>query len=243
MRSNTIWNLASTGATSPIVNGIAVSGGTLVNVHRNKVYDISSNGAIATTAGAVNGIAISAGTTVNTYNNTIGDLRAPAANLGDAIRAVAVTSTSGSSTYGVYFNTVYLNATSSGAVFGTTGIYHTTSATATTAKLDLRNNIIINLSTPNSTGITSALRRSTAAVYGNYAITSDRNLYYAGVPSATRAILNDNGTVYGTAAASFAFGPVGSRYIPEPGNWFKSLLPIQAKLLSLIQLPVHSSRA
>ncbi|MBC7535863.1 MAG: choice-of-anchor J domain-containing protein, partial [Ferruginibacter sp.] len=209
LNGNDIHTLSGSGITSPIVNGVSVAGGTTVNVSKNKIYDISETGAIATTAGAVRGISLSGGTTVNVFNNLLGDLRAPSANLADAIRAINVSSVTASSNYNVYFNTIHLNASSAGSNFGTTGIYHAANATATTAKLDLRNNIVTNLSIPAGTGITSALFRSVSNTLANYATTSDRNLYFAGSPGALNAILNDNGTVYGTSSAVFAFGPVG----------------------------------
>ncbi|MFT3911085.1 MAG: T9SS type A sorting domain-containing protein [Ferruginibacter sp.] len=200
---NSVHGLSGSGATSPTIVGISATGGTAVNIHRNKVYDLSESAAIATTNGSVTGILLSGGTTVNTYNNLVGDLRAPAANLADAIRGIAVTSTSTSTTQNVINNTVRLSATSSGAVFGTTGVFHTASATATTATLNLRNNIIINLSTPNTTGVVTALRRS-AVNLGNYGATSNKNLLYAGTPGANNAIMYDGTTVFS------AFGPAAT---------------------------------
>ena len=194
---NTINGLTASGATSPLVFGMRATGGTLVNLHRNKVYGLTASAAITTTAGAVNGIALTGGTTVNTFNNLIGGLTAPAAVLADAIRGIAVTSTTTSSSQNVYNNTVRLDASSTGATFGTTGVYQTGSATATTATLNLRNNIIINLSTPGATaGVVTALRRSATALLGNYGATSNKNLLYAGTPSATRTIMFDGTTAY-----------------------------------------------
>ena len=74
----------------------------------------------------------------------IGDLKTTAANIADPIRAINLISTGTTSNIYVYYNTIYLNATSSGTNFGSTGIYHTASATAITETLDLRNNIIFN---------------------------------------------------------------------------------------------------
>ncbi len=195
---NTINILSCVGTTSGVTNGIMVTAGTTVNVYANKVYDLSTSGAFTTTPG-VNGMVFSAGTTVQAYNNLIGDLRAPAANSADAIRGISVTSAAATSNYRIYNNTIYLNATSSGGTFGTTGIFHTASATATTAALDLRNNMVFNTSTPNGTGVVTALRRS-AVNLGNYATTSNNNLYYAGTPSSTRTILLDLTTPYATMA-------------------------------------------
>ena len=192
--SNTINTLSTTGAFA--VNGIAVTAGTTKNIYKNKIYDLSASNASST----VNGVLVSGGTTVNVYNNLIGDLRATAASAADPIRGISVTSVTASSTINVYFNTVYLNASSTGANFGTTGIYHTTSATATTATLNLRNNSITNTSSIKGTGLTVAYRRSSTTLT-NYAVTSNNNLFYAGTPGATKLIFYDGTNSDQTIAA------------------------------------------
>ncbi len=79
-----------------------------------------------------------------------------------------------SSNLNVSYNTIYLTASSSGTDFSTSGIFHTASATATTATLNLRNNIIDNLSVPTGTGFTVAYRRSGIAL-DNYGASSNNN--------------------------------------------------------------------
>lgn len=202
-QNNIITGLSSSGATAVsgiILNGTASAGNTIY-VYKNKIYDIQSTN----TGGSVNGIVLGfAGTLPYTTvaNNLIGDLKAPTAtnDVTDVIRGISVISTSTTATYNVYYNTVYLNATSSGTSFSTTGIYHTQNTTATTATLDLRNNIIINNSTANGLGNTVAYRRS-AAGFDNYATTSNKNLFYAGTPSATNLIFSDGTAAHQTLAA------------------------------------------
>jgi hypothetical protein len=206
IRNNTINTLSNVASTSGATNGIMVTSGITVNVFKNKIYDLNTSGAF-TTAPGVNGIVLSgtsSAATTNVYNNYIGDLRAATSASTDAIRGISVTATGTTSNYNVYFNTLYLAGTSSGVNFGTAGLYHAASATTTTAKLDLQNNIIINLSVPTGTGVSAVLRRSTAATLGNFATTSNRNLLYAGVPSASRVILADAATMYQT------FGPAAT---------------------------------
>jgi hypothetical protein len=175
--SNTINTLSTTSAITSLI-AIQVSAGSTVNIYKNKIYDLLVSG--AATINAVNGLVLAGGTTVNAYNNFIGDLRATAANFTDAIRGISVTSTAVTSTYNVFYNTVYINATSSSSTFGTTGIYHLVSATSTTAALDLRDNLIVNTSTPGSgSGLTVAYRISGTAL-NNYAATSNNNDFYAG---------------------------------------------------------------
>jgi hypothetical protein len=184
---NTINTLASTGASA--VQGMT-SAATTSSLFKNKIYDLMANNA----AGTVNGVTVSGGTTVTLYNNLIGDLRAPATSSAtDVVRGINLTSTTSSSTINVYYNTVYINASSSGANFGTSGLFHTASATATTARLDLRNNVIVNASTPSGTGLTVAYRRSTGAAgtLANYASTANNNDFYAGTPSPVYLIYSD----------------------------------------------------
>lgn len=171
--TNIVNTLSTTGAAA--ATGILNSAGTTANLFRNKIYDVSGSNATST----VNGVLLSGGTTVNTYNNLIGDLRTPAASAANPLIGINITSTTASSTQNVSFNTVYLNATSSGGTFGSSALFHTSSATATTAALNLRNNILVNNSTPGGTGISAAYRRSSATLT-NYAPASNNNDFFGG---------------------------------------------------------------
>lgn len=185
IHNNTISGLYSTGAS--IVTAINVTAGTIKRIYRNKIYDLQANNA----GGSVNGITISGSAlpAASIYNNLIGDLKAPSASSSsDAIRGINITATTANATFNVYYNTVYLNATSTGTNFHTSCIYHASSATATTAVLNLRNNSLTNLSTPKGSGVTAVLRRGTAGAMANYASTSNNNLFYAGTPGAARVI-------------------------------------------------------
>lgn len=192
--NNDIHGLSSTGAS--LVSAIGISGGTMTNVNANRIYTLSSSNA----GGTVFGVSVTSGAGVNVSNNIISGLTASVASGADVIRGININSSSTGAVYGVYYNSVYLSGTSSGANFGTSGIYHQVNATATTAALDMRNNIIINETTPVGTGIAVAFRRSGAAL-NNYASTSNRNLFYAGTPSATRLIMYDGTTSYQTLSS------------------------------------------
>ena len=146
---NIIYGFTADAIDAGTVNGITVSGGTIVTLFRNKIYDLSSN-STAINAGGISGIFVfgAAGTVTNLINNMIGDIRTPLSANSDAFRGISM-NTSTASNINVYFNTIYLNSTSSGVNFGCTGIYHLFSANPLIGQLDLRNNIIINLSTPN----------------------------------------------------------------------------------------------
>ncbi|MCE9538771.1 MAG: T9SS type A sorting domain-containing protein [Bacteroidetes bacterium] len=209
--NNTIDSLLSSG--SGVVTGISITDGTSQNIYKNKIYYLSNSN----TSGAVDGLAIDGSTTANVYNNIIGDLRTPASTFTDAIRGISITSTSSASTINAYYNTIYINATSNGTNFGTTGIFHTASTTATTATLNLRNNIIVNTSTPAGTGLTVAYRRSAGSAnsLANYAATSNNNLFYAGTPGTANLIYSDGvstaQTMTAYKAGAFTAGTIASR--------------------------------
>ncbi|MBF9142771.1 Ig-like domain-containing protein [Hymenobacter properus] len=198
LNQNTIGGLAIASG-SGTVTGISVpnGGGTGSLLSRNKIYDLSATGA----AGSVTGLLISAGGTYAVANNLIGDLRAPAAT---GLLAVTGLNVAGGTAVNAYFNTLYLNASSTGATFGTSGVY----LNSTTTTLDLRNNIVVNTSTAAGTGgYTVAFRRTSGTagtVPSNYATTSNNNLFYAGTPSATNLIYVEGTTTATNAQQTLA---------------------------------------
>jgi hypothetical protein len=164
--NNSVNTLSSTGASA--VNGITVSGANAAgtNVFKNKIYDLSGSNASST----VNGFLISGGTLVTAYNNIIGDLRTPNANAANPLNGINIT---GGTTVNAYNNTVMLNATSAGALFGSSAV--SASSTPTVA---LRNNIFVNNSTTAGAGLAVAYRRSSTTLT-SYAAASNNNLFYA----------------------------------------------------------------
>src|SRR5205085_10884521 len=112
-----VFNLTNTNATgASVVTGIIFTGGTTNNLSKNTVYGLSvaSNSASA----LVDGILITGGTTDNVFNNLIGNLTAPAAANGTAtsssIRGIAITSSTATSTLNLSYNTIFVNASSTG---------------------------------------------------------------------------------------------------------------------------------
>ena len=203
--NHSIFALSNNGATSGVTNGIMVTAGNTVSVFKNKVYDLTTSGAFTTIPG-VNGIVLSGSASASTYsvyNNLIGDLKAPASASTDAIRGLSVTATGTTSTFNLYYNTVNLGASSTGVNFGTTGIFHAASATATTATLNLRNNIIVNNSTPAGTGLVTCFRRSSAATLGNYGAPSNNNDFY----TTTGSVMHDGTTAFTIATFKAAVTP------------------------------------
>ncbi len=181
------FNNTATGAAA--INGLRNSQGGTVTYSKNKIYNLSASGASST----VFGIAITSGVTVTASNNLIGDLKTPSANAAIPLAGINV---SGSTTTNLYHNTVYLNASSTGALFGSAAIYASSTPTVT-----MRNNIFVNLSTPTgATGFTAAYRRTTTTLT-TYGAASNNNLFFAGGPCTNRLIFYDGTNSDQTLAA------------------------------------------
>lgn len=191
--NNTISSINSASTTT--VTGCAVNSGTLT-MAQNKIERI---------VGTYNGSPIVSGVyfwefgisgEINFKNNIIGLISAPNANTSSnaapTVRGIFINSVSPNCNISVANNSVYLNGTSSGTNFSSAGIYHTTSNTtpATTGNLNLRNNLIYNLCTPKGTGIAVAFQRGSSNKL-NFNALSDRNLFYAGIPSSNHLIFTD----------------------------------------------------
>jgi len=196
---NQIYGLSGVSGTSTTggVYGIySTSSVTNTKIHKNKIHNLTNHGTTGTTAGCW----VSSGTSIQIYNNFISELKAPNSANANAVIGISCTSTTTNSTVGIYFNSIYLSGTG-GSTFGSSGISVTANATATTAALDMRDNIITNLSTHGSTsGFTVSYRRS-AVNLQNYALTSDYNIFYAGTPSPNRLIFYDGTSGDQTLAA------------------------------------------
>jgi hypothetical protein len=179
-----------------VVYGIENSACLTSNIYNNKIYNLSAGAK----RGKVYGIYNEACTTANIYNNFISDLRTPAADSTQTVNADNVISgiyiTADNTTVNAYYNTIYLNATSNATTtFGTSGIY-----ASTTPTVNLRDNVVVNISTPGPTGYTVAYRRSSTTLT-TYATSSNNNCWYAGVPNASHLILYDGTASYQTLAA------------------------------------------
>jgi len=185
---NSIYSLNSSGGVAGSFYGIYISSSTpTTTIFKNKIYDISSG----STNPTLNGIGLNVG--VNTlYNNHIGDLRTPAANAANPLNGINV---SGGTVSNIFYNTIYLSATSSGALFGSNALYASVSPS-----VNLRNNILINNSTPNGAGFTTAYRR-TGTSLTTYSASSNNNVFYAGTPSANNLIMYDGTNSYQTLSA------------------------------------------
>jgi hypothetical protein len=167
-----VYNLVSTGSsggTGGTIIGLQTNSSTFTaTIRENKVYDLSST----STGVVVSGIYTSSGTTTTIQNNLVGDLKAPAANVSNAVIGINV---AGGTTVNVYYNTVSITGSSTGAVFGTSAIFASTGTT-----LNMNNNIFVNNATSNGAGLTVAYRRSSTTLT-SYGSGSNRNDFFAPV--------------------------------------------------------------
>lgn len=173
---NSVSSLTAVAAAGSAV-GVYHYSGAATSIYRNKLYDIYAGGA----TGVVSGIYLNGGTTLNVYNNLIGDLRAPNSG-GVSISGLYIGAVT---TAYAHYNTVNLSASSSGANFGSTALF-----VSTTPNVSLRNNIFVNNSSSTGTGKTYAYYRSSTTI-STYSANSNNNLFYAGTPSANNLIFFD----------------------------------------------------
>ncbi|MFA7362050.1 MAG: hypothetical protein WC139_13540, partial [Candidatus Kapaibacterium sp.] len=138
---NIVSNNTIAGGTSSNT-AFTISGSGVVNMYGNSISGYNS-----TALAPVYAISISGGKDVKVYNNLIYDIETMYSNATtDAIRGISITSTTATSNIGIYYNTIYLDASTVGTDSWTSCIFHTYNATATTAVLDMRNNIFVNAS-------------------------------------------------------------------------------------------------
>ncbi|RYZ24269.1 MAG: PKD domain-containing protein [Chitinophagaceae bacterium] len=205
--NNTIYSLSTHIGTAA---GIYTLTGNTVGISRNRIYNISTAGA----AGLAYGVYLSTGTTITVANNLIGDIKAPASSLTAPAPSVSGVYVNGPSIANIYYNTIYLNATSTGTNFGSAAVYASTTPTVT-----LRNNILINTSTPAGTGKTVAHQRSSATLT-SYGSASDNNLLYVGATSASKVLYydgtNSDATIaaYKTRMSTRELGSVSENLVP-----------------------------
>ncbi len=188
--NNTIKGLSQARGT---VGGIFQQYGQIAEIHGNLI-DSLSTGAINTTNYAagiiISGALTGPGTSSTVYNNFISNIKAPNSINPNGVIGINSTLSAAGTSVSMYYNTIYLDASSSGVNFGTSGISSVGSTSATTAALDLKNNIIINKSEPNNTGLTVAFRRNNVNL-ANYVLSSNNNDFFSGTPSSNHLIFYD----------------------------------------------------
>ncbi|MBP6432360.1 MAG: T9SS type A sorting domain-containing protein [Ferruginibacter sp.] len=187
---NKINNVIASGGGNALINGMTFDNISQLQVDNNELHTFSQTGVINGANTGVNGVLTKGNEGFYCYNNTVANLLATQANLTNAINGIKIMDTLSNSTNYLYHNTISLNASSTGANFGTSGLYHVSSNTMSTSNLYLNNNLISNTSTSNGSGATVAFRRFGVDL-DNYDTSSNYNLFYAGIPSPSNLIYND----------------------------------------------------
>ncbi len=196
---NSVKSLSSAGAN---VLGISfeTTSSTTVYAYQNIIGALST----AAAAGVVTGLYVDLGTTINLVSNIVGDLTATASTNTNAVIGMSI---QGGATANGYYNTVYLTGTG-GAGFGSTALY-----ASSTPTLTLNNNIFVNTGTPSGAGLVVAYRRTTTTL-STYSTASSHNLFYAGVPSASKLLFSDGSNNMQTLSAYYDF----ATYAMESGT-------------------------
>ncbi|MGC9362140.1 MAG: right-handed parallel beta-helix repeat-containing protein, partial [Candidatus Syntrophosphaera sp.] len=151
------------------VYGFYVIGSGANQISSNTVSQLEYLG---TGTGLVYGINLASGTST-VFNNMIGGLAGENGTTAPQIRGLAVSS---GQSHSIWNNSVHLSSTGSGN--------HSSAALyvgSTTAAIDLRNNILVNESQPGPSGKCAAFWKTFAGV-DNLLASSDKNVYYAGIP-------------------------------------------------------------
>ncbi len=175
---NTISGLTNTNGT---FYGIRHAYGLRTYVYKNKVTTISASG---TSNPVLNGITVEDANTatVNVYNNYIAEFRTPSSS---GTRQITGLNIVAGQVVNASYNTIYLDASSSGTDFGTAGIF-----TNTVPVVKFQNNIVDNVSVPAGIGRTVALYYGGSS-QANFDPSSNNNNYYAGTPGRYRLIFYD----------------------------------------------------
>jgi trimeric autotransporter adhesin len=157
-------------------DGLYVSGGTML-VKANRISNLGTNGWDA----IVNGIRINSGNFFTIVNNFVSDLRSIGEGQTWNVNGISIGNPIACN---VYHNTIYLD-TPIGNSVSSAGI-----SSGSTTLLDLRNNILVNLNVPRSTGMAVAFRLESATLT-NYSALSNNNCFFAGYPGPQRLLYYD----------------------------------------------------
>ena len=228
--ANSVYNCSSNGNS---VYGISSgeSGTCNWNVYKNEIYNLASNNG-ATANSFVYGIYFQGGSGagVTIYNNFVSDLRATTSIANPAICGINLST---GSTYDLSYNTVFLNTSGTSASFSTIAIRVGTGATTT-----LRNNILMNVSTPGTTGNTICYQRvgGTGSGLATYSPSSNNNNFYAGTPGPKNLIYT--GGITGNCTTIEAFKVLAS---PRDSQSFSENTPFQNKTTAPYDLHVSAT--
>ncbi len=200
--NNNVTGLKGDGSSATVYGLYLSSNNSGVHCSGNKIAGIVSMGA----AGTAHGLYGAATSTSAIYNNIIGHIEAPVSGGANRCNGIYI---SGGTFVDLAYNTVLIETTSTGLNFGTNALY-----VSSTAGLLLRNNILVNRSSPTGSGICAAYRRSTSTLT-SYNAASDHNLFYSGVFSASKPLLYSGTSHQNLSALKSAVSPRESNSVSQ----------------------------
>ncbi|MBM4398948.1 MAG: choice-of-anchor D domain-containing protein, partial [Candidatus Cloacimonetes bacterium] len=186
---NRVYNLTGGGTTAGIYANASLTTASTYRIHRNNVSNITYSGTSTSVCYGIYVTGSSTMATVNVYNNMISNLKAPVGTAAATAAQIIGVYYTTAYRFNLWNNSVYLNATSTNANFSTTALQIATQGVGTLA--DLRNNILVNKSANGTSGRAVAFWKTTANVFTYISAGTDKNIYYAGVPSARNLIYYD----------------------------------------------------
>ncbi len=175
------------------LTGNSTLGFPSLKVYNNKITNLTHFGA----SSVLRPIHVLSINQLDFYNNYIGNIYAPNANTPLGIEAIYINPTI-NDRINIHNNTIRLDAVSTttvaGAQFGSAVI----SVANNNAKIELKNNILLNLSTPivpsNTTHVFSVVYKRVDANHTNHLKTSNNNFMSAGTPGPNNLIFWDSQT-------------------------------------------------
>lgn len=180
--NNSIYNITSSNTSNSSTLYPFICNTTTGSTHmfNNQIYNVTHMG--SGTAGLI--INRSNAANFYCYNNMISRLQTPNSTGLDAIRAIELNTGANQK---VFFNTVYLNASSGSTTnYGNSCLYISTSVTA-----EVRNNIFVNMSVAGATGGVVAAYRRSSNTLPSYDAASNNNCFYVDTTLTRRAIFTD----------------------------------------------------
>ena len=155
--SNSVYGFSSH---KGVVTGIDSRHGATVSIFRNNIYDLYSSAGESNQTSVI-GIFNNETTNAYIFNNFISDLKTTSVSYFNAIAGIyqGYSITMWQNLY-LFYNTIYLNANSTGSTFGTSAFYCANTLESYYLTVEMNNNIFVNVSTPNSSGLTVAHRRN-----------------------------------------------------------------------------------
>jgi len=192
--SNSIYNITSSyNETVPISTyGMRLNNNRYLEVYNNNISNISNGAKTGSSSGLyINNTSFYA----YIYNNSISGIYTPYATGTNALAGIRLDDAWSHPVFRLYNNSVYLDGSSlSVGNFGSSGLF-----AYSNIDLEMKNNILVNLSTPVGTGKTVAYRRSDPTLT-YYSYWSSYNDFFAGTPGPSHLIFTDGTNSFQTIA-------------------------------------------